>query len=125
MAAAPGRRRANVDNPAGSSLASAAASERESRTGKGLNMTTTPIAGKPTVYIITTCPRCKRVKDYLDQLGVIYELVAVDLLPRDERTLIVERFRKFHPVVSFPIIEHGETILIGTNTDEVRQVFGG
>jgi glutaredoxin len=82
------------------------------------------IHGKPTVYIITTCPRCKRVKEYLDQLGVIYDMVAVDLLPREERSAIVEKFRQHHPIVSFPIIEAGELVLIGTNTDEVRQVFG-
>jgi glutaredoxin len=80
---------------------------------------------KPTVYIITTCPRCRRVKEYLDQLGVDYDVVAVDLLTREERSAIVEKYRQYHPVVSFPIIEAGEVILIGTNTDEVRQVFGG
>jgi len=86
---------------------------------------TQPPTTRPIVYIITTCPRCRRVKEYLDQIGIDYDVVAVDLLTRDERSAIVEKYRKYHPVVSFPIIEVGETILIGTNPDEVRQVFGG
>jgi glutaredoxin-like protein NrdH len=80
---------------------------------------------RPTVYIITTCPRCRRVKEYLDQLGIDYDLVAVDTMPREDRVKIIDNFRKYHPIVSFPIVESGEVILIGTNPDEVRQVFGG
>ncbi|NLH51144.1 MAG: glutaredoxin family protein [Myxococcales bacterium] len=86
---------------------------------------TTNTTQKPTLYIITTCPRCRRVKEFLEQLGIDYDLVPVDLMSREERMAIVEKFRQFHPVVSFPIIETGDTILIGTNPDEVRQVFGG
>jgi len=79
---------------------------------------------KPIIYIITTCPRCRRVKDYLDQLGIEYEAIPVDLLPREERQAIVEKYRPYNPVVSFPIIETGDTLLIGTTPDDVRRIFG-
>lgn len=82
------------------------------------------LTAKPTVYLITTCPRCRRVKEYLDRLGIEYEAVPVDLLPREERQAIVEKYRQYHPVVSFPIIEAGDILLIGTNPEEISRVFG-
>jgi len=84
-----------------------------------------PTFERPMVYIISTCPRCKAVKAYLDQLGIHYDLVAVDLISPEERQEVISYLRKYRPVVSFPVIEAGDIVLIGSNVLEVESVFGG
>ncbi len=79
---------------------------------------------KPILYAISTCPRCIRVRKFLDEVGFQYDLVEIDLIPRDERQAIINNLRKFHPVVSFPVIEAEDVLLVGANIDEIKQVFG-
>ena len=78
----------------------------------------------PVLYAISTCPRCIRVKRFLDEVGFQYDLIEVDLIPREERLAIIDNLRRFHPVVSFPVIEAEDVLLVGTNIDEIKQVFG-
>lgn len=79
---------------------------------------------KPILYALSTCPRCIRVKNFLNQVKFDYELVEIDLIPREERLAIVDRLRKHHPIVSFPVIESEEMVLVGTTIEEIKQVFG-
>lgn len=79
---------------------------------------------KPILYAISTCSRCIRVKRFLDEVGFQYDLIEVDLIPREERLSIIDNLRRFHPVVSFPVIEAEDVLLVGTNIDEIKQVFG-
>jgi len=78
----------------------------------------------PTLYAISTCPRCIRVKKFMDEVNLEYNLVEIDLISREERMKIVDRLRKFHPIVSFPVIENDDVIMVGTTIDEIKQVFG-
>ncbi len=79
---------------------------------------------KPMLYAISTCPRCIRLRKFLDEVGFQYDVIEVDLISREERQAIVDRLRQVHPVVSFPVIETDNVLLVGTNPDEVRKVFG-
>lgn len=79
---------------------------------------------KPIFYAISTCPRCIRVKRFLNEINFEYELIEVDLIPRDERQAIVNRLSRYNPVVSFPVIETEDNLLIGTTIEEIKQVFG-
>ena len=78
----------------------------------------------PILYAISTCPRCIRVKNFLNEVKFDHKLVEIDLIPREERLAIVDRLRKYHPIVSFPVIESDEMVLVGTTIDEIKQVFG-
>jgi len=40
--------------------------------------------GKVTMYSFTTCPFCRRAKDYLDVEGIEYSVVELDELPGNE-----------------------------------------
>jgi len=80
---------------------------------------------KPKVYILTTCPRCRAVKQYLDDIHLDYDVVKVDLLPYVERQQVVQYLRKYQQVVAFPVIEAGDIVLVGSNVDEVKTVFKG
>lgn len=75
-------------------------------------------------YLLSTCPRCRQVKDALDEMGLAYDKVMVDLLTGDERTQVIEKLRKHGKVLSFPVIIYGETALVGASVREVQEAFG-
>jgi glutaredoxin-like protein NrdH len=68
---------------------------------------------KMKVYALSTCPRCRRMKDHLTEKGVAHESVDVDLLPSEEKREIMDYLHGHKPVISFPVLEKGEKIVIG------------
>jgi len=71
------------------------------------------------VYALSTCIHCKKAKEYLDQCGVKYDCVHVDLLTGQERKDMVEEVKKINPSVSFPtLVINGETI-VGFNQEKI------
>jgi glutaredoxin-like protein NrdH len=76
------------------------------------------------VYALSTCIHCKNAKAYLDQCGVMYDCVHVDLLTGDERKAVIEEVKKLNPSVSFPTIVINGQILIGFNQDKVDEALG-
>lgn len=55
-------------------------------------------------YGLSTCPYCRRAKEYLDEHKIPYELHFVDLLEGEERSEIVDKVRGYNPALSFPTI---------------------
>ena len=55
-------------------------------------------------YGLSTCPYCRRAKEYMDEHNITFELIYVDLLKGDERTEMVEKVREYNPALSFPTI---------------------
>ena len=80
---------------------------------------------KPMVYLISTCPRCKRIKQLLDDMEIEYDKIFVDLIPREESRKIIDMLRDDRTVVSFPVIVVGDRKIIGASSDDVLQLFGG
>ena len=80
--------------------------------------------GKPKMFAISTCPRCRRVKQYLNSRGIDYDVVDVDLLPVEERSEVLADLRKLVPALAFPVILMEKRILYGTDVTEVGEAFG-
>ena len=55
-------------------------------------------------YGLSTCPYCRRAKEYMEEHSIPFELHYVDLLEGDERSVTVEKVREYNPALSFPTI---------------------
>ena len=86
---------------------------------------TNPENKKPIIYLLSTCPRCKRVKQLLEDMNVNIEKVTVDLLDRKERDEIVDSLRKHRPVISFPVIQTADELLFAAEDADILRLFGG
>lgn len=64
-------------------------------------------------YGLSTCPYCRRAKEYLDEYKIPYELHYVDLLEGEERSRIVDQVRGYNPALSFPTI-----VIVSTGNKE-------
>jgi len=81
--------------------------------------------GNILMFALSTCMWCKKTKKLLDQLGVDYNYVDVDLLPDKEKTEAEEEIIRWNPSVSFPtIVINDEECIIGFRPEEIKGKIG-
>ncbi|MEW6066899.1 MAG: glutaredoxin family protein [Nitrospirota bacterium] len=56
------------------------------------------------LYGLSTCPACKKVKNFLDEQNIKYELIEVDLLDSGEQWLTTKELKKYNPAATFPTL---------------------
>ena len=81
-------------------------------------------AGKVMLYALSTCVWCKRTRALLDDLGVEYDYVYVDLLSRDEEESAMKEITKHNPDGAFPtLVINNSKCIVGYNEDEIREAL--
>jgi len=80
--------------------------------------------GDVKIYALSTCPWCKKTKTFLNNLGIDYYFVDVDLLEGKERDDTMTIVRKWNPSSSFPtIVINDSRCIIGYREDEIREAL--
>ncbi|MFP4212775.1 MAG: glutaredoxin family protein [Desulfohalobiaceae bacterium] len=77
------------------------------------------------LYALSTCIHCKRTKEFLDQLGIDYDVVYVDRLAGEERNQAIEEVKKFNPALSFPTLVAGQECIVGFKKDQIEKAVQG
>jgi glutaredoxin-like protein NrdH len=77
----------------------------------------------PILFALSTCPRCNRMKQFLDENRVQAVVVDVDLLPPSEKQAQLEFLRMVNPAVSMPTLVVGEFAVLGEDYDGVREAL--
>jgi len=78
---------------------------------------------KVRLYALSTCPECKRVKQFLDKRNIKYELIEVDLLDSGEQWVTSKELKRYNPEVTYPTLVIEETIK-GLDEDAIRNALG-
>ena len=78
----------------------------------------------PILLALSTCPRCRGMKEFLRKNGIAAAIVDVDLLPKKEKRENLDFLRRVNPRVSFPTLVVGDQAVIGEDYDSVREVLG-
>jgi len=77
--------------------------------------------GSIMLYALSTCPWCKKTKTLLQQLGVKYDYVDVDLLSEDEQLAIEEELSHWTDDLAFPtLIINNQTVIVGYQEQKIR-----
>ena len=76
------------------------------------------------LYTLSTCSHCKNTKNFLNDLGIKYNFIDVDLLQGQERADMIEEVKRFNPNCSFPTILIGDRIIVGFKENEIREALG-
>lgn len=75
------------------------------------------------IYALSTCPWCRKTKNLLNELGIEYDFVDVDLVPPEEKQTLLDMMCKWNPDCSFPtIVIDDRKCIVGFNEDEIREV---
>ena len=80
--------------------------------------------GQVKLYALSTCVWCKKTKQLLDQIGVEYDFVEVDLLPGDEKNKATDEVKKLNPRCSFPTLAVNEQCIVGYDEQKIKEALG-
>ncbi|MDZ7270626.1 MAG: glutaredoxin family protein [candidate division KSB1 bacterium] len=78
----------------------------------------------PILFALSTCPRCQRMKRFLQEHKVQAKIVDYDLLPAEEKRPILRFLQPINPRLSFPTLVVGDMAVIGEDYDGVKEVLG-
>jgi glutaredoxin len=76
------------------------------------------------LYALSTCVWCRKTKELLDQLGVEYNYIHVDLLEGEERTKATDDVRKLNPRCSFPTLAIDDQCIVGFDEEKIMEAVG-
>jgi len=82
------------------------------------------MAAKVKMFTLSTCSHCKATKKFLNDNGIPFDCVDVDLLQGAERQSVLEEVVKYNPDRSFPTIIIGNNIIIGFKENDIREALG-
>ncbi len=75
------------------------------------------------VYALTTCPWCKKVKQLLDEKGINYQAVDVDLLIGDEQNQVLGEVEKLTGKRSFPVTVINDVVVEGFKSEDILEAL--
>jgi len=76
-------------------------------------------------YGLSTCVWCKRTRQFLEEQGVAFDFVYVDLLVGGEREEAMAQVRQWNPALSFPtLVVDDAQCVVGAKPDQIREVLG-
>ena len=81
--------------------------------------------GKIFLYALSTCGWCRKTKMFLNDEGLAYDYVDVDLENGAEKSKVLDQVRKWNPNVSFPtMVINDQECVVGYQTDRVKELLG-
>jgi len=74
------------------------------------------------LYSLSTCPFCKKVKEFLKNNSIEYETIEVDTLDSGEQWLAMKELKKINPQESFPTVV-AEYAVVGFDEAALRKIL--
>ncbi|MGC8873563.1 MAG: glutaredoxin family protein [Chloroflexia bacterium] len=76
------------------------------------------------LYALSTCVWCRRTKALLQELGVAYRYIDVDLVPQDEQQEVMEQVARWNPQRNFPtLVIRNSQVIIGYQPERIREAL--
>ncbi len=75
------------------------------------------------VYALSTCPWCKKVKKYLDDKNIQYDVIDVDLAQGEDQKKALEEVEKLTGKRSFPVTVINDEVIHGFKEDEFKEAL--
>ncbi len=79
---------------------------------------------KVTLYSLSTCPVCRKVRTFLDENGVPYTLIEVDRLEGGEQWVMTKEVAKHNPQGTYPTTVV-EEVIVGYDIEALKNKVVG
>lgn len=76
------------------------------------------------VYALSTCPWCRKTKQFFKDKGVEFEAFDYDLCQPDLQKAILEEMRKYDAGDSFPFVLIGDEFVQGYDPESYCRILG-
>jgi len=80
--------------------------------------------GQIILYALSTCGWCKKTKRLLNELGIEYHYVDVDLLEGDEQEMALKEMEGFNPRGTFPTLVINDECVVGYKEEKIKEAIG-
>jgi glutaredoxin-like protein NrdH len=76
-------------------------------------------------YGLSTCVWCKRTRRFLEDQGIAFDYIYVDLLSGREREEVLTWVRRWNPKTSFPtIVVDDSKCVVGYKPEQIKEALG-
>ncbi|MFA5312696.1 MAG: glutaredoxin family protein [Methanomassiliicoccales archaeon] len=79
---------------------------------------------KVMMYTLSTCPWCRKTKQWFNERNVPFDYVDYDLASSEEKQKIKDRLAKEKMDLSFPIVYIGDACVQGYNPGKYGSLLG-
>ena len=76
------------------------------------------------VYALSTCPWCRKAKQYFEENDVVFEAVDVDLLEDDESDRLADEAFTLSGSRAYPVVKIGAEVIVGYAPERYAQLLG-
>ena len=76
------------------------------------------------VYALSTCPWCRKAKQYFAENGVVFEAVDVDLLEDDESDRLADEAFRLSGSRAYPVVKIGGEVIVGYAPERFAALLG-
>lgn len=77
--------------------------------------------GKVILFALSTCGWCRKTRMLLEELGIDFNYIYVDLLTGDDRKEAVNEVQKWNPQLSFPtVVINNRDVIVGFKADDIK-----
>jgi len=81
--------------------------------------------GDVLLYALSTCGWCRKTKNLLNDLGVEYKYIDVDLLDSKTKDEAMKEVTHWNPSCSFPtMVINNDKCIVGFKEEEIREALG-
>jgi arsenate reductase-like glutaredoxin family protein len=78
---------------------------------------------KVSMYTISTCPVCRKTKEFFRARGTPFDFVDYDLASESEQNTIAAEMMKGTGHIGFPFVMIGDVVVIGFNPERFEQLL--
>jgi glutaredoxin-like protein NrdH len=77
------------------------------------------------LFALSTCGHCRNTRRWLDERGITYECIEVDLKHGEDKRKTLDEMRRFNDRLTFPtMVIDGDHIIIGYHPEDFEEAFG-
>ena len=77
------------------------------------------------VYALSTCPWCRKTKQWFDDSKIPYEAVDVDKLPDEEQDAVADKAYELSGGRRFPVVVINGEVIVGFNPEKFLEHLQG
>ena len=78
--------------------------------------------GELLLFALSTCIWCRKTREFLNEMGVEYSYVYMDLLEDDEKEDMRGQLKKWNPDCSYPtLVVNGSSCVVGFDEEAIKK----
>ena len=77
------------------------------------------------VYALSTCPWCRKTKQWFTDSKIAFVYVDVDMLPEDEQDQVADKAYKLSGGRRFPVVVINGEVIVGHSPDKYLEHLKG